>query len=59
MGGCHDCAVKLRQLLGKPPKQKACGPDKVLGFWMKEFTNIHEKIITHLNESLENGKTSE
>ena len=52
-------AVTLRQQLGKPPKQKACGPDKVLGFWIKELTNIHENIIAHLNKFLENGKTPE
>ena len=41
-------AVKLRQYLSKPPYWKACGPDKVHVFWIKEFTNIHEKI-RHLN----------
>lgn len=52
-------AVKLRQQLRKLPKWKACRPDKVLGFCIKEFTNIHVKIITHLNKCLENGKTPE
>ena len=52
-------AVKLRQQLGKLPEWKVCGPDKVHEFWIKEFTNIHEKIITHLNKCLENGKTPE
>ena len=51
--------VKVRQELGKPPKWKACGPDKVLEFWIQEFTNIYEKIIAHLNKPLENGKTPE
>ena len=27
--------VRLRQQLGKLPKWKACGPDKVYGFWIK------------------------
>ena len=40
-------AVKLRQQLCKLPKWKACGPDKVHGFWIKEFTNIYEKIIKY------------
>ena len=51
-------AAKSRQQLGKLPKWKVHGPDKVYGFWIKEFLNIHEKIITHLNKCLENGKTS-
>ena len=41
--------VNLRQQLGKLPKWKAFGPDKVHGFWIKEFTNTLEKIVTHLN----------
>ena len=49
--------VNLGQQLGKLPKWKACGPDKVHGFWIKEFTNTQEKIITHLNNCLENSKT--
>ena len=52
-------AGNLKQKLGKLPNRKACGPDKVHGFWIKEFTNIHEKIMTHLNKCLENGKTPE
>ena len=48
-------AVKLRQQLGKLPKWKPCEPDKVDGFWVKEFTNIHEKMVRHLNKCLENG----
>ena len=52
-------AGNLKQQLGKLPNWKACGPDKVHGFWIKEFTNIHEKIITHFNKCLENGKTPE
>ena len=51
--------VKLRQQLGKLPKWKACGPDKVYRFWIKDFTNIYEKMIIHLNKCLENGKTPE
>ena len=51
--------VKLRQQLSKLPKWKACEPDKFYGFWIKEFTFIHEKIITHLNKCLDNGKTPE
>ena len=42
-------AVNVRQQLGKPLKWKANGPNKVHGFWIKEFMNIHEKIIKHLN----------
>ena len=52
-------AVKLRQQSGKLAKWKACGPDWVYGFWIKEYRNIHEKIIKHLNKCLENGKTGE
>ena len=52
-------AVKFRQQLGELPKRKGCEPDMVYGFWIKGFTNIHTKIITHLNKFLENGKTPE
>ena len=37
-------AINLRQQLVKLPKWKTCGPEKVYGFWIKEFTIIHEKI---------------
>ena len=37
--------VKLRQKLGKLPRWKTYGPNKVHGFWIKEVTNVHEKII--------------
>ena len=52
-------ALKLRQQLGKFPKWKTCGQDKVHEFWTTEFTNIHKKIIIHLTKCLENGKTPE
>ena len=53
-------AAKLRQQLGKLPKCKACGPDKVYRFWIKEFTNIHKKITPRIfTKCLENGKTPE
>ena len=51
--------VKLRQQLCKFPKRKVCERGKVYGFWIKEFTNVHKKIIKHLNKYLENGKTPE
>ena len=35
---------------------KSKGPDKIYGFSMKEFANIHEKIIAHLNKCLQNDK---
>lgn len=51
--------VKFRQYLGKLSKWKACRPDEIYGFWIEEFTNIHEKIIAYLNKSLENGRIPE
>ena len=51
-------AAELRQQLAKLPKQKAFGPDKFHEFLIKEFMDIHKKIITHLNKCLENGTPS-
>ena len=51
-------AVELKQQRGKLPKWKGYEPDDVHGFCIKEFTNIHEKIITHVNNYLEKDKTS-
>lgn len=36
-------AVKLKQELVKLTKWKACVPDKVHGFQITEFLNIHER----------------
>ena len=36
----------------KMPNWKAPGRDKVLGFWIKSMTNLHERIAEQLNEIL-------
>ena len=51
-------AIELKQQRGKLPKWKGCEPDDVHGFCIKEFTNIHEKIITLVNNYLGKDKTS-
>ena len=38
--------------LVKLPNWKATGPDAVQGFWIKNLTNLHSKLVDHLNECL-------
>ena len=35
---------------------KAPGPDLVQGYWRKNFTNMHDRIIEQLNECLDKGQ---
>ena len=42
----------MKKALKKLPNWKAPGPDAVQGFWIKNLTNLHSKLVDHLNECL-------
>ena len=37
------------------PNWKSPGPDLVQGFWLKNFSSLHEKVRLQLKESLDSG----
>ena len=60
VGKQRDMQVTLHSLqlqLGRVPKWKACGPDKVHGYWLKGFTKLHPLMAAQLNECTNTGKT--
>ena len=46
---------KVEKVVNKMPNWKSPGPDLVQGFWLKRFTNLHERITMQLNECLRKG----
>ena len=44
---------KLTKVIKKLPDWKAPGPDFVQGFWIKNFTSLHQDFCTHLRHCLE------
>ncbi|XP_065055326.1 uncharacterized protein LOC135683871 [Rhopilema esculentum] len=48
----HSLQLQLRRV----PKWKACGPDKVHGYWLKGFTKLHQLIAAQLNECISTGE---
>lgn len=47
---------KLRKVLMGIPNWKAPGPDMVQGFWIKNFTSIHARLVEQLSMCLECGQ---
>ena len=45
----------LKQKLKKMPNWKGPGPDGVQGYWLKNFTYLHERITFQLDECLQQG----
>ena len=45
----------LTAQLKKMPKWKACGPDGVHGYWLKEFSSLHERLAVQLDVCLSAG----
>ena len=39
-------------IVNKMANWKAPGPDLVQGFWLKKFSNLHDRIANQLNECL-------
>ena len=52
-------AETLKKVLGKLSPWKAAGPDGVQGYWVKNFTSLHERMVEQLNALLETGITPE
>ena len=47
---------RIKKQLSKLPKWKACGPDKVHGYWLKIFDSIHERMSEHLQDCVDTGE---
>ena len=45
----------LKKILGTMPNWKSPGPDLVQGFWLKNFSNLHERVRLPLKECLDSG----
>ena len=46
---------KVKSALAKIPNWKSPGPELVQGYWLKNFTSLHERIAYQLNECLRQG----
>ena len=42
----------LKRILGSMPDWKSTGPDIVQGFWLKNFSSLHERVRLQLKEYL-------
>ena len=42
----------LKKILGRMPNWKSPGPDIVQGFWLKNFSSLHERVRLQLKECL-------
>ena len=45
----------LKKILGRMPNWKSPGPDLVQGFWLKNFSSLHDRVRSQLKECLNNG----
>ena len=45
----------LKKILGRMPNWKSPGPDLVQGFWLKNFSSLHERVRSQLKECLDSG----
>ena len=45
----------LKKILSRMPNWKSPGPDLVQGFWLKNFSSLHEKVRLQLKECLDSG----
>ena len=43
----------LEKILGRMPNWKSPGPDLVQGFWLKDFSSLHERVRLQLKECLD------
>ena len=48
-------AQDVRKQTGKIPNWKAAGPDGVQGYWLKNFSSLHDRIACQLNAVVESG----
>ena len=45
----------LKKILGRMPNWKSPAPDLVQGFWLKNFSSLHERVRLQLKECLDSG----
>ena len=45
----------LKKILGRIPNWKSPGPDLVQGFWLNNFSSLHERVRLQLKECLDSG----
>ena len=45
----------LKKILGRMPNWKSPGPDLVQGFWLKNFSSLHERVRLQLKECSDSG----
>ena len=45
----------LEKVLGRNPNWNSPGPDLVQWFWLKNFSNLHERVSLQLNDCLDSG----
>ena len=45
----------LKKILSRMPNWKSPGQDLVLGFWLKNFSSLHERVRLQLKECLDSG----
>ena len=45
----------LKKILARMPNWKSPGPDLIQGFWLNNFSSVHEKVRLQLKECLDSG----
>ena len=45
----------MKKILGRIPNWKSPCPDLVQGFWLKNFSSLHERVRLQLKECLDSG----
>ena len=45
----------MKKILGRMLNWKSPGPDLVQGFWLKNFSSLHERVRLQPKECLDNG----
>ena len=45
----------LKKIFGRMPNWKSSGADVVQGFWLKNFSILHERVMLQLKECLDSG----
>ena len=43
----------MMRIMRKMPVWKASGPDNAQGYWLKNFTPLHDKLVVYLQECLD------
>ena len=48
-------AGSSKKILGRMSNWKSPGPDLVQGFWLENFSSLHERVKLQLKECLDSG----